>query len=132
MHQIDFDYIDELGGTLYHSCIQAYLKKVRDKDHLKLTMDDTVQRTVDNLFYLIEKGDKHTQSIQQVLSRPNHIGETVFNSVYSSPWGKEIVEFMLRWKVDVNIIQLDFRTCDLLALPEYNEILLKRKMKPSI
>ena len=132
MHQVDFGHVDTLGGTLYHRCIQPYIAKFTHKKRSKFTEEETAQRTLDNLFYLIDKGDQHKADLQKILSQPNQIGDTVFQVMCYNMGGTPIVDFLLRWNVDINIVKLDFGTCNLITVPEYNEILLARKMNPKI
>ena len=132
MHKVDFGHVDELGGTLYHNCIQPYIQKLTEKSLSKLTNEKTVQRTLDNLFYLMDKGYQHKADLQKILSKPNQIGDTVFQVMCYYMRETSIVDFLLRWNVEINIVKLDFGTCKLLNLPKYNEILLSRKMNPKI
>ena len=133
MHEINFDYSDEIGATLFHSCIRSYVSRsTKDQTDLNLTMKDTIQRTIDNLFYLMEKGEQYTSDIQKIVSRPNHIGETVFHTMFYSLGDKAVIKFLINWNIDINIVKLNFDTCNLATHPEYNEILLKKKMNPKI
>ena len=124
--------MNELGGTLYHRCIQGFITKIIEEKCTKMTKTETIKRTLDNLFYLIEKGYQQKADLQKILSQPNHIGETVFQAMCFTLKGPPIVDFLLRWNVEINIVKLDFGTCNLVHLPQYNEILLTRKMNPKI
>ena len=95
-------------------------------------MKDTIQRTIDNLFYLMKKGEQHNPDIRKIVSRPNHIGETVFQTIFFHLREKRLINFMINWKIDINIVKLNFETCNLLSIPDYNKILLMKKMNPKI
>ena len=133
MHKVDFGYVDAYhGATLYHSCLQGYISMIEKERQIKLTQKEISQRTLDNLIYLIEKGNQHYANISKILSKPNQIGETVFMTMCFESGIKSITEFLLRWDIEINIIQLDFGTCNLMVLPEFNETFLAKKMNPKI
>ena len=130
MRKVDFGYVDAYGATLYHCCIQGYVSQ--EKKRIKLTPEEISQRSHDNLFYLIEKGDQHYANLPKILSKPNQIGETVFTTMTFVFGVKAITKFLLKWNIEINIVQLDFTTCNLMILPELNEIFLAKKMNPKI
>ena len=133
MHRIDFENNCVFtGSTLYHMCIQGYVAKMAGNPRTKLTMADIIQRTIKNLLYMIDKGEQHKADLQKVLSKPNDIGDTVFETVCYTLGEKSVVDKLLELNIDINIVKLNFETCSLITLPEYNEILLKRKMNPKI
>ena len=95
-------------------------------------MEETIKRTKDNLFYLIGQAALSSElNIREILSRPNHIGETVFQSIFFH-FSDEAINMVLQWNIDINTVTLNFDTCGLSAITEYTEILLRKKLNPKI
>ena len=115
MHKVDFNFVSRSGETLFHNCLQPIVKaRVRESlpknQMLLLTINEILNQTKANFMFLINRAEFYDINISKILAQPNRMGDTAFRIAYDGINDESIIECLMKHNVEINFVNLNFRT----------------------